>query len=130
VKSSGMSASVVKRGFVSGAGNRLVFTDELPPPLSPGPPIKSAFALQTGDGAMGVAVDQTAGSLKITCAPTTATGAVEITCGPSGSITIKAGAGGSVTVDGGMNLELKAQQSIKISAEALVQVKAQQIKLN
>jgi phage protein D len=130
VKSSGMSASVVKRGFVSGAGNRLVFTDELPPPLSPGPPIKSAFALQTGDGAMGVAVDQTAGSLKITCAPTTATGAVEITCGPSGSITIKAGAGGSVTVDGGMNLELKAQQSIKISANALVEIKAQQIKLN
>jgi hypothetical protein len=29
-----------------------------------------------------------------------------------------------------MNLELKAQQSIKISANALVEIKAQQIKLN
>jgi phage protein D len=129
VKSSGMSASVVKRGFVSGAGNRLLFEDELPPPLSPGPPIKSAFALQTGDGSMGVAVDQTGGSVKITCAPTTATPAVEITCGPGGSISIKAGAGGTVTIDGGQSLELKGQ-SIKISADLTVEVKGQQIKLN
>jgi uncharacterized protein involved in type VI secretion and phage assembly len=130
VKSNGMSASVVRRGFVSGAGNRLLFEDELPPPLSPGPPTKSAFALQTGDGSMGIAVDQTGGSLKITCEPTTATGAVEITCGPGGSISIKAGAGGSITIDGGQNLELKAQQSIKITATQSVEVQAQQIKLN
>jgi uncharacterized protein involved in type VI secretion and phage assembly len=130
VKSTGMSASVVRRGFVSGAGNRLLFEDELPPPLSPGPPMKSAFALQTSDGSMGIAVDQTGGSLKITCEPTTATGAVEITCGPAGSITIKAGAGGSVTIDGGQNLELKAQQSIKITATQSVEVQAAQIKLN
>jgi uncharacterized protein involved in type VI secretion and phage assembly len=130
VKSTGMSASVVRRGFVSGAGNRLLFEDELPPPLSPGPPTRSAFALQTGDGSMGIAVDQTGGSLKITCEPTTATGAVEITCGPAGSITIKAGAGGSITIDGGKNLELTAQDSIKISATRMVQVEAQQIKLN
>jgi uncharacterized protein involved in type VI secretion and phage assembly len=130
VKTSGMSAQVVRRGFVSGAGNRLVFADELPPPLSPGPPIRSAFALQTGDESMGIAIDQTGGSLKITCEPTSATGAVEITCGPGGSIAIKAGAGGSITIDGGSTLELKAQQQIKISAQTLVEVSAQQIKLN
>ena len=135
VASTGPMASVVRRGFVSGAGNRLLFEDELPPPLSPGPPMKSAFALQTGDASMGIAVDQTAGTVKITCEPAppasqSATGAVEITCGPGGNITIKAGAGGSITIDGGANLELKAMQSIKISADALVEVKAMQIKLN
>ena len=129
VKSSGMSASVVKRGFVSGAGNRLLFEDELPPPLSPGPAIKSAFALETGDGSMGVAVDQTGGTVKITCSPTTATPGIEITCGPGGAIGIKAGAGGTVTIDGGQSLELKGQ-TIKIAADLMVEVKGQQIKLN
>ena len=129
VKTTGMSAQVVRRGFVSGAGNRLVFNDELPP-MGGSPAIKSAFALQTGDGKMGVAVDQTAGSLKITCEPTGASAAVEITCGPGGSISIKAGAGGSITIDGGSTLELKAQQQIKISAQQMVQISAQQIKLN
>ena len=129
VKSNGMSAQVVRRGFVSGAGNRLVFADELPP-AGGSPAIRSAFALQTGDEKMGVAVDQTAGSLKITCEPSGATAAVEITCGPGGSISIKAGSGGSITIDGGSTLELKAQQQIKISAQTLVEISAQQIKLN
>jgi hypothetical protein len=132
VKSSGpgQSAAVVKRGFVSGAGIRLVFEDELGPPMSPGPPKKSAFALETGDGKMGVAVSETDGSLKITCEPTGKTAAVEITCGPNGSISIKAGANGSITIDGGANLELKATQGIKINGTALVEVKGQSIKLN
>ncbi len=135
VKSAGTSGSVVRRGFVSGAGNRLLFQDELPPPLSPGPPIKSAFALQTGDESMGIAIDQTGGSLKITCDPKppaakSATGTVEITVGKAGSISIKAGTGGSITIDGGSRLELKAQQSIKISADMLVEVSGKQIKLN
>jgi hypothetical protein len=135
VKSAGTSGSVVRRGFVSGAGNRLLFQDELPPPLSPGPPIKSAFALQTGDESMGIAIDQTGGSLKITCDPKppaakSATGTVEITVGKAGSISIKAGTGGSITIDGGSTLELKAQQSINIAADMLVEVSGKQIKLN
>jgi uncharacterized protein involved in type VI secretion and phage assembly len=129
VKSEGMSASVVRRGFVSAAGNRLLFEDEMPPPMAPQIPKKSAFAFQNKDASMGIAVDELGGSIKITCEPTKATGAVEITCGPSGSITIKAGAGGSITIDGGQNLELKAQQSIKITATQSVEVSAQQIKL-
>jgi hypothetical protein len=35
-----------------------------------------------------------------------------------------------VKIDGGANLELTALQSVKISAQTLVQVQAQQIKLN
>ncbi|RZU51562.1 uncharacterized protein involved in type VI secretion and phage assembly [Krasilnikovia cinnamomea] len=128
VKVSGMAGQVVRRGFVSGAGNRLVFHDELPPPPAAGPAIASEFALETGDRKMGIAVDQKAGTLKITCEPTSPTGAMEITCGPQGTISIKAGAGGSITIDGGNALELKAQQSVKISG-AQVEVSAQQIKL-
>jgi hypothetical protein len=129
VKSAGMSGQVVRRGFVSGAGNRLVFNDEMPPGPGGGRPLKSAFALETKDGKMGVAVDQTAGSLKITCEPAGATAAVEITCGASGSISIKAGANGSITIDGGAKLELTAQQQIKLSAQTMVEISAQQIKL-
>ncbi|BFU47452.1 phage baseplate assembly protein V [Krasilnikovia sp. MM14-A1004] len=128
VKSSGMTAQVVRRGFVSGAGNRLVFHDELPPAPAAGPPMASEFALETKDRKIGFAVDQKAGTLKITCEPTTPTGAVEITCGPQGTISIKAGAGGSITIDGGGTLELKAQQSVKISG-AQVEISSQQIKL-
>ncbi|GAB1644645.1 phage baseplate assembly protein V [Krasilnikovia sp. MM14-A1259] len=128
VKASGMAAQVVRRGFVSGAGNRLVFHDELPPAPGAGPPLASEFALETKDRKIGLAVDQKAGSLKITCEPTTPTGAVEITCGPQGTISIKAGAGGSITIDGGGTLELKAQQSVKISG-AQVEISSQQIKL-
>jgi hypothetical protein len=124
-----MSGQVVRRGFVSGAGNRLVFNDEMPPGPGGGRPLKSAFALETKDGKMGVAVDQTAGSLKITCEPAGATAAVEITCGASGSISIKAGANGSITIDGGAKLELTAQQQIKLSAQTMVEISAQQIKL-
>ncbi len=136
VKSTGRLGSVVRRGFVSGAGNRLVFNDELPPMGSPGPAMKSAFALETEDAKMGIAVDQTAGTVKITCEPTpptskSAAGAIEIVCGPTGNITIRAGQGGTVTIDGGTNLELTALASVKIECKAgPVEIKGMPIKLN
>jgi hypothetical protein len=105
-----------------------VFTDELPPA---GPPLASAFALETGDGSMGVKVDQKAGSITVTCEPAMApSGTVEITCGPNGSITIKAGVGGAITIDGGGTLALKAQQSVSIESKGTVEIKGTQIKLN
>jgi hypothetical protein len=79
---------------------------------------------------MGIAVSETDGSLKITCEPTTKTAAVEITCGPNGSITIKAGAGGTITIDAGGSLELKAKQGIKIDGTSSVEIKGASIKLN
>jgi phage protein D len=135
VEASGPTAQVVRRGFVSGAGNRLIFEDKLPPPLSPGPPMTSKFALETGDTKMGIAVDQKGGTVKITCEPSppagAATGTIEITCGSGGNITIKAGQGGTVTIDGGTSLELVAQNSIKIEAKAgPVDIKGKPIKLN
>jgi phage protein D len=134
VQSSGMSGQVVRRGFVSGAGNRLVFTDELLPPLSPGPPRQSAFALETKDGKIGIAFDQKEGTVAITCKPAppvsnSAQGTIEIVCGAGGNISIKAGAGGSVSIDGGQDLSLKAQ-NISIKGDLMVEVKGQTIKLN
>ncbi len=135
VKSTGLAGTVVKRGFVSGAGNTLLFEDELIPPPGAGPPIKSAFSLLTADGSMGIAVDQTAGTVTVSCSPSppasqSPTGTVEITVNAGGSITISAGAGGSITIDGGGSLELKAMQSIKISSQGTVELSGTQIKLN
>ena len=136
VKRSGMTGQVVQRGFVTSSGNRLTFSDELPPPPAGGPPMTSAFALENADGSMGVAVDQTAGTVTITCEPSppasqAATGTVEIVCGPGGNITIRAGQGGTVTIDGGSSLELTALNSIKIESKAgPVEIKGMPIKLN
>ncbi|MGC9671531.1 phage baseplate assembly protein V [Planosporangium sp. 12N6] len=135
VKSTGMAGTVVRRGFVSGSGNRLLFEDELIPPPGTGPPMASKFSLATGDGAMGLTVDQTGGSLTISCEPKppasrTPTGTVEITVGAGGTITIRAGTGGTVKIDGGANLELTAAASIKIESQGVVSISGKQIKLN
>jgi uncharacterized protein involved in type VI secretion and phage assembly len=135
VSTSGMTAAVVRRGFATASGNQLYFEDEMPGGPGAGSPTKSAFGLQTQDGSMGVAVDQIAGTVTVTCEPKppksqAASGTIEITCGPQGSITIKAGAGGSVTVDAGATLALKAQQSITIESSGTVEIKGTQIKLN
>lgn len=136
VKSTGLAGIVVKRGFVSGAGNTLLFEDELIPPPASGPPIKSAFSLLTADGTMGLAVDQTGGTVKVLCSPKppasqSPTGTVEITVNAGGSITIKAGTGGSIKIDGGGSVEVTALQSVKIgSPSATVEITGKQIKLN
>jgi len=135
VKSMGLAGMAVKRGYVSPAGNHLLFEDELMPPPAEGPPMNSKFALETKDGKMGVVVDQTGGKLTISCEPSppasqTPTGTLEISVGPAGTINIKAGAGGTVTIDGGLNLELKAKASIKIASEGMVEVSGKMIKLN
>ena len=135
VKSSGMTGTVVRRGFVSGAGNRLLFEDELVPPPGTGPPLNSKFSLVTADGGMGVTVDQTGGKVTVSCDPKapasqTPVGTMEITVGASGTISIKAGAGGTVKIDGGANLELSALTSIKIESQGTVAISGKQITLN
>ena len=122
-KRTGLAGTVVRRGFVTGAGNRLVFEDELMPPPGAGPPLKSAFALRTGDGKMGVdgRPDRRHAQADLRAEP-----AGERRAPPEAGDhrerrrqhPIKAGAGGSVKIDGGANLELTALQSVKISARA------------
>jgi len=135
VQAAGMTASVIRRGFVSGAGNRLVFHDELPPPDSGGPPTASDITLGTKDGSLSLAIDQTAGTVTLTCKPAppdsqAASGQLNIQCGDAGIVNISTGPGGSVTIDGGDTLTLKAQASISIQSSGQVAIKGAQIMLN
>jgi hypothetical protein len=135
VKSTGLAGQVVRRGFVSGAGNRLLFEDDLVPAPGSGPPLKSAFSLVTSDGGMGLAVDQTGGTVTISCSPAppasrTPTGTIEISVNQAGTINIKAGTGGTVKIDGGANLELTAMASIKIESQGVVSIQGKTIQLN
>lgn len=135
IQSAGMTAAVIRRGFVSGAGNRLVFHDELPPPDSGGPPTASDITLGTKDGSLSLAIDQTAGTITLKCEPAppdsqAASGQLNIQCGAAGIVNISTGAGGSVTIDGGDSLTLKAQASISIQSSGQVAIKGTQIMLN
>jgi phage protein D len=135
VQAAGMTASVIRRGFVSGAGNRLVFHDELPPADSGGPPTASGISLGTKDGSLCLAIDQTAGTVTLTCKPAppdsqAPSGQLTIQCGDAGIVNISTGPGGSVTIDGGDTLSLKAQASISIESSGQVAIKGAQIMLN
>jgi uncharacterized protein involved in type VI secretion and phage assembly len=135
VKTTGQTGEIVLRGFVSAAGNQLVFHDELPPGEGGGKPTASDIKLGTGDGALSIKIDQVAGTVTMSCIPTeatsqTAAGHLTIECGDTGIIDIKTGAGGTVNIDGGDNLSLKAQQSIKIESPGQVTIKGAQITLN
>jgi len=129
------SGAVVKRGITSPAGNTLQFQDELPPgPPGAAPPTTSSITLGTGDGNLGLAIDQVGGTVTLTCKPAppasrTPAGTLTIDCSGAGKIEIKAGAGGlKLTSDG--QLELSGQAGVKISSPALVEVSGQMIKLN
>ena len=49
------------------AGNRLVFHDDVPPGEGNAPPTASDMVLGTGDGNLALAIDQTAGTVTLTC---------------------------------------------------------------
>lgn len=134
VRASGQAGEVVRRGFVSPAGNRLVFHDELPPG-SAGPPTASDLVLGTQDGSLCLKIDQAGGTVTLTCQPEppasqAAAGQLTIQCGNAGTINITAGPGGSVNIDGGNSLSLKAQASIDIESSGQVAIKGAQIMLN
>jgi phage protein D len=127
VKETGQTAAVALRGFVSAAGNRLVFADELPPGDGTGPPSTSSITLGTGDGKLSLAIDQVAGTVTLSCSPSppeskAAAGTISIQCGSAGTINVTAGSGGTVNVDGGANLNLKAQASISIQSQGSISI--------
>lgn len=135
IKAKGEAGSVVWRGFVSSSGNRLAFHDELPPGGGAQPPVASDLVLGTKDGSLALAIDQTAGTVTLSCQPAkpaskAVAGAISIECGEAGSIDIATGSGGKVTIDGGSQLNLTAQTGIKIESKGIVEIKGSQIKLN
>lgn len=117
VKSSGVSAQVVKRGIVSRTGNQLTFEDEISSPLTPKPPTKGKITLGDADGKLQLVLDTVNGELKIVCGG----GAInpigkisieqsaqggEITVKSAGNVTVEASAPGTLTLKGGMGIEL------------------------
>ena len=128
VEKTGQLATVARRGFVSAAGNRLVFADQTPPGDADGPPNVSAITLGTGDGNLSLAIDQVAGTVTLSCRPAPPgsradAGTLSIQCGDTGTINITAGQGGTVNVDGGASLSLKAQGSISIQSQGSVSIR-------
>jgi phage protein D len=126
--------SVTGRGLASPAGNHLLFTDDLPPGPPGPPPNKSSIVLGTGDGNLGLEIDQVAGTVTITCKPAppkskTAAGTLTIDCSGAGKIEVKAGAGG-MKLDSEGQLELTGKLGVKITSNAMVQVQGQMIQLN
>ncbi|HEY3754481.1 MAG TPA: phage baseplate assembly protein V [Pseudonocardiaceae bacterium] len=135
IKVTGMTGQVVRRGFVSAAGNQLMFHDEIPPGDGGPPPTASDMVFGTGDGSLALAIDQTAGTVTLSCKPAapasrSAAGQITIQCGDAGVINIATGAGGSVTIDGGDSLSLKAKTSVSIESTGEVAIKGSKITLN
>ena len=96
--------------------------------------MKSEIVLGTGDGNIGLAIDQVAGTVTITCKPAppasrTPAGTLTIDCSGAGKIEIKGGAGG-VKVESDGQLELSGKLGVKISSDAMVEVQGQMIQLN
>ncbi|MFJ6727287.1 VgrG-related protein [Streptomyces sp. NPDC091281] len=134
VEATGRTAEVVRRGIVSPTGNMLAFHDKVPPGRG-GPPDVSSVVLGTGGGELGLAVDQAAGTVTLTCRPAppgsgAAAGRIHIDCGDGGTVAVSAGAGGQVTVDGGATLSLRARTSISIESPGTVAIKGSRIELN
>ncbi|MFK0229937.1 phage baseplate assembly protein V [Streptomyces sp. NPDC090303] len=144
VEATGSTAEVVRRGMVSPSGNMLAFHDKMPPGEGQ-PPKESAFVLGTADVSIGLAVDQVAGTLTLTCAPKTPNsktaegtldircgdgGTVNITAGSKGKVNITAGSGGELNIDGGSKLRLTAQSSVTIESSGSVALKGSSIDLN
>ncbi|MFF4704648.1 VgrG-related protein [Streptomyces sp. NPDC001288] len=133
VEATGASADVVRRGIVSPSGNMLAFHDRMP--ADGRPPTASEIVLGTADGSLGLAVDQVAGTVTVSCRPhpplsRAGAGSLVIECGDAGNIDIRAGQGGRVTVDGGSSLRLTARESVHIESSGTVAVKGSRIELN
>ncbi|AWW43139.1 VgrG-related protein [Streptomyces cadmiisoli] len=134
VEATGRTAEVVRRGIVSPSGNMLAFHDKMPAGAGR-PATVSSVVLGTGNGALGLAVDQVAGTVTLTSRPGrpdsgAAAGRIHIDCGDGGSVDISAGAGGHVNVDGGATLSMRAQTSISIESAGTVAIKGSRIELN
>jgi Type VI secretion system/phage-baseplate injector OB domain len=128
------SGAVNERGFATPAGNKLQFTDDLPPGPPGLPPIKSSISLGTKDDKLGLVIDQVAGTVTLACNPMqpeskNPAGTLTIECGGLGAITIKGGTGG-VKIQSDGKLELDGKLGVSINSNALVEVKGQLIKLN
>jgi phage protein D len=130
------SGAVVKRGFMSPAGNGLVFGDELPPgPPGAAPPTTSSMVLGTKDNNLALSIDQANGTVTLTCKPAppsskTPTGTLTIECGDAGTVNIITGNAGTMKISSGGQLEIEGKLGVKITSNAMLELKGTMIKLN
>jgi phage protein D len=114
------NGKVLRRGFVSRKGHRLVFFDD---------DHDSGIALLTADDQVRVALKETDKQLHLFC-----NGDVEIEAG--GNVTVKASkelkvtSGTSLTIESQTNLTLTGHAGVKVESDAAVEIKGAIIKLN
>jgi hypothetical protein len=140
VKSGIPGGHVVKRGWVSRLGNKVLIDDDGDGTV---PPSKSGITIGTKDDKISIVFDDVNKKLTITCDSSAPPAAIEIKQnGAGGSITIEqAGSGGSLTLKSAGNvsveaaapgnLTLKGGTGVKIDAGAgMVELSGSQVKLN
>ncbi|WP_018681096.1 phage baseplate assembly protein V [Actinokineospora enzanensis] len=126
------AGSVTRRGFATPAGNRLLFTDDLPPGAAP--PTTSSIALGTADDKLALTIDQVAGTVTLACDPVppasrTPAGSLTIQCGGTGTVTVKAGTGG-LRLETEGRLELSGKLGVAVSSPGVTEIKGSQVRLN
>jgi phage protein D len=140
VKSGIPGGHVVKRGWVSRLGNKVLIDDDGDGTV---PPSKSGITIGTKDDKISIVFDDVNKKLTITCDSSAPPAAIEIKQnGAGGSITIEqSGSGGSLTLKSAGNvsveaaapgnLTLKGGTGVKIDAGAgMVELSGSQVKLN
>ena len=130
VKSVGFSSKVVKSGFVSRRATSCCSTT-----TARRPGATSAITLGTKDDKLGLKIDQTNGTITLTCDPSppeslTPQGSLTIETGKLGTIDIKTGQGGQVSIDGGAQLSREGAGVDQHREPGLVEIKGTMIKLN
>jgi hypothetical protein len=133
VKAQGLTAQVVKHGFVSRLGNQIVFDDDEPMPGSPPPSVTaSSITIADKDEKIKIFIDKKSGEIQITCDSTMPPGKITIEQkGTGGSISVKAA--GDVTIEAAApgKLTLKGGTGVSVDAGAgMVELKGSMVKLN
>lgn len=114
VKVQGPLAEVVKRGFVSRLGHRIVFDDDQMGR-------KSGITIGNKTGKVGIVIDDANGAITILCDAPSAAITVE-SKGAGSKVLVKSA--GDVNVTATQNVAVEAQQNVKVTGKAGVTVEA------
>jgi hypothetical protein len=133
VKAQGLTAQVVKHGFVSRLGNQITFDDDEPMPDSPPPSVTaSSITIADKDKKLMIFIDKKSGEIQITCDSMTPPGKITIEQkGTGGSISVKAAGDVSIEAAAPGKLTLKGGTGVSVDAGAgMVELKGSMVKLN